>query len=548
MTESDLKIALAKLLEHARDLLHEYVQNIEIEGDSYLEFQRLLIEATQLLSEKKYHVSLDVIKQKIEKIENHFFLKENAHLIVEKMKNALAASNKLLFLFLNKHNPDYNDVLLKKGSPFLKELKKEENSKEKNYSIIKFLEKNPEEYLKKEFFPFLKQVKANTELKLTEKNRFNHQTSEANKLPKGKENSTRDKDTWFFKIENDPYLLTLEVIAGELFRLFTGTHPKTRYGINEKGETGILSKGVPEFRPLNTIESAEVKQKIEAGHFHGLGAVLILALVFNEADLKRGNIGIDSKGRFIKIDGDHTFSHLLHLRGQSEKRNAHFTHEDLQKLPFLKTYQPYNWLDIFYEGTASDKSVFSNTPSLRKEINKTALKMCVFPALLIKQFVSHYTLHKDYAKKISQEIIDRINKLLIPALSQDESFKTYLLSNEAEEDLQRFTAELNDFKSVSKKYPFREVNNTDTLVKEAFEQLKATFPSTKNVKPQEEKAAAPPLKTEAEALHSMLAQSLTRLQHKPHALFQPSSAAVTGKALPAKALPAKAAPPGTTLT
>jgi hypothetical protein len=289
--------------------------------------------------------------------------------------------------------------------------------------------------------------------------------------------SKRIEHLWYLKkLDNqDEINSLLEVVAQEFFRLILPRQPKTRIVINaDKNEYFVTSREVTDFRAFENFDPKELNSKILSREFYGLGEIVILSLLLNENDLNGSNIGVDNSGGIIKIDGGWCFTRLSE-DPNFENKNYVITEKDLELLPFVLDYEPYNWLDIVkgevrYASLIISKELSSNV-EFRREINDTILKIILLPNTMIETFVLAYYDDVDVAFMLSLELCWRRDQLLNAAL-ENESFKNYLNSSVTKETLETFCQQLSEFKPARKKLLFGDVRSELTT---RFEELQDIF-------------------------------------------------------------------------
>lgn len=239
---------------------------------------------------------------------------------------------------------------------------------------------------------------------------------------------------WYDKEMENPRIARLEVLAQEFFRLIIPNQPQTRIAKNPTTNTyHILSEEVPGYRDLPFNQQAEFTK----GTYFGLGQICFVAAFLQEIDLKRGNICLNNENQVIKIDGDWCFA-AIRARSYSSEPKA-LSAELLSKLPYLHGMYAHNWLDIIEEEiTYSDSHLIepalSSAPHFRNEVNQAILKTLLLPNNYIKRFVDTFIPVGSDADRFITFLQQRREELKAIAL-KDASFKAYLLSQEAKNDV-----------------------------------------------------------------------------------------------------------------
>lgn len=197
---------------------------------------------------------------------------------------------------------------------------------------------------------------------------------------------------------------------------------------------------------------------LRSGRIKDLGAVQIVALLVMEIDFKAGNVGIDRNLNAVKIDGGLCFA--TNKKKYKEKK-MDITAADLQALPIFSAYsnyQPCNWLDYIqcYPTTGpaiNSRSRLSrfpaNTPSFRREINETILRILLLPDQLIYTFTQSYIPEYTIAKQLADVLIKR-KMQLEKAANQEPSFLEYKSSANTKKNILNYIDYLKSFKTMGK--------------------------------------------------------------------------------------------------
>jgi len=326
------------------------------------------------------------------------------------------------------------------------------------------------------------------ELDKTKSNgRFAHKVIRVRKKPRKASRRLKQKyqNLWYLKIDKDTFEdytplsdsdseqtdlklsaeeaadknAVFEVVAQEFFRLFIPSHPKTRLVLDTENDIHyIMSKHVPGYRALDTVNKDELREGIKNGMFTGLGDVLVIALLLNEIDLKFGNLCLNEHNQIIKIDGDRCFARINGFKN----KNYYITEADIVSLPFIYDYFAYNWLDLILHepvGLHKQKAIrseprsidveISSHPRFRAEVNRALLKVILLPDDLIGDFIASYAdLDSDIAE-IYEEVLDRKSQLFKAAV-YNQSFRRYLSSMEAVKLAHDYAEYLKKFKTTGK--------------------------------------------------------------------------------------------------
>ena len=243
-----------------------------------------------------------------------------------------------------------------------------------------------------------------------------------------------EADVWYCKEALDETRARHEILGQEFYRLLLPYHPEMRLAKDfETGQWFTLSKAVIGFQPI----PIQKKLRLTSGVYTGLGQILVLAIFLHEIDLNMGNLGLNQHNKFIKIDGDWSFSSLVRpdlLVGKS----SDITPELFDSLPYLTNYEAHNWLDILNKGEPTSSDVFSDdlidAPHFRLEINAAILQIILLPDSYIRRFAEFY-LPGNY-ESLNSFLLEKKEKLKQSAV-ENESFIRFLSSPDAE-DVMRF--------------------------------------------------------------------------------------------------------------
>ena len=253
-----------------------------------------------------------------------------------------------------------------------------------------------------------------------------------------------DARIWFKKEMPNPAVAKIEILAQEFFRLLLPDQPETRLAQNEDtGAFFILSEKVLGYHDLPTNEA----NKFADGTYRGLGQVMLISMFVREIDLKNGNLGLDDRGRVIKIDGDWSFAGLSEGRFPTPQYQYSLTAEAVESLPYPKDFYTFNWLDLTQNNIHSITSeivnpALSQAPQFRAEINQAMLKICLIPDSFIDKFVDAYM--PAGADRFVTLIKARRDELRLSAL-QNRSFQDYLNSSQVGVDALNFIEQMKSF-------------------------------------------------------------------------------------------------------
>ena len=263
------------------------------------------------------------------------------------------------------------------------------------------------------------------------------------------------KNLWYVK-QHDRYEDAIsEVIAQEFFRLIIPGQTKTRL-VKHVNSIYVASKGVKFFCSLDAIKLNQAKEGLAHGMYKGLGHVLLVAMLVNEIDLKSAHLLLDINNKLVKIDGDRCFARLEDYP-QCRGFDFSITSADIDALPRLQTYHPYNWLDAVETG---DYKLFPNVArgelavnsKFREEVNQAILRALILPKAIIKEFIRYYysdERFKSEADTLENEMLSRIDQLRHAAF-ENASFMTYLHSEQAKIEVDNYLNYAENFTMVGK--------------------------------------------------------------------------------------------------
>ena len=305
----------------------------------------------------------------------------------------------------------------------------------------------------------------------------------------------RTKSSWYMKFLGTEINSAIsEVIAQELFRLILPDHPKTRC-VEEIVPTDnrvyyyVASKEIKNINPFYFVNEKNYCQDITSGKVKGLGAVQVISLWLNEIDFKAGNVVINEEDKVIKLDGGQCFASILEHIPSYGERMFDITSGDLESLPALTDYTPYNWLDFIthdQEETTHEKIInpysrlltIKNNDGFKNEVNQAILRIISLPDEFIYYFVKSYVSNKNISTQLINNIKERKQQLEKSALEM-KNFTAYLSSPEALKEIGKYINYLKTFKTMSKFFLFNELKNNhkidiDKIVYEKFLIAKGT--------------------------------------------------------------------------
>nr|HAT8712692.1 hypothetical protein [Legionella jordanis] len=250
---------------------------------------------------------------------------------------------------------------------------------------------------------------------------------------------------WFNKEMKSPDTARLELLAQEFFRLIIPSQPETRIAHHPLyGTFYILSEEVPGYRDLPTNE----QDKFTQGIYTLLGFIMIVGVFVQEIDLKNGNIGLNDRDQVIKIDGDWSFVSIKDPDSYGSEPKE-ITPELLKSLPFPVGFYAFNWLDIRTEEISHSSSRIvdanlANSPHFRQEMNQGMLRILLLPDSYLKKFVDAYIPYGSSADRFYDYLSERREELRKSAM-QDQSFKDYLVTQQAKNDAREHLLHMKGF-------------------------------------------------------------------------------------------------------
>ena len=252
--------------------------------------------------------------------------------------------------------------------------------------------------------------------------------------------------TWFRKESNSPSDARLECLALEFFRLIIPTQPQTYIAKHPSLTTYYtLSEEIPGYRELPFDEQIN----FNAGHYFGLGQIVLGAIFLQEIDFNTSNVGLNIHNQVVKIDGDWCFANIQEP-GHYKNKTMEITPLLIESLPYPRNYYSYNWLDIKKKGVmhASHKIVdpvtLASQPHFRLEINQAMLKILLLPGCYLQKLVDAIMPVSVEADIYLKFLCERRDHLKIHAL-QNASFQAYLLSPATKEDTKQHLIHMKRF-------------------------------------------------------------------------------------------------------
>jgi hypothetical protein len=203
-----------------------------------------------------------------------------------------------------------------------------------------------------------------------------------------------------------------------------------------------------------------LREALVRGEIKGYGKISVANLFLNEVDAKSGNMLINNKtGEIIKIDGDWC---LARLRGGDHAKDCDITAADIHTLPLVFDYQPYNWVDLYQEGTMNSEyktnpedNIISYTlpeaKRFRREVNQGLLNILILPKEFFETFVKSYIHDSKEVALLTKEFENRSTQARNAALS-DPSFKKYMGSARAEKYMQKCIDAMLNFNTQGKNH------------------------------------------------------------------------------------------------
>lgn len=190
----------------------------------------------------------------------------------------------------------------------------------------------------------------------------------------------------------------IDTVAGELYRLFLDPdiQPKTRMLVDIEENTIYVASQKKEFINFDSEKSRNIVKN--SGQTY-LARVNVEVLHFAEGDFKTHNGGLNQQNQTLKIDHDFSFSTLQKARERSElsdddlQNNFKITTTDLNSLPFVKDYKPFNYFDMITEGKSASSKLFPRTLSSEQEFVREKyqqlLKAIIMPEKIIRDVIDN---------------------------------------------------------------------------------------------------------------------------------------------------------------
>jgi hypothetical protein len=278
----------------------------------------------------------------------------------------------------------------------------------------------------------------------------------ANKSPKDLQSEDSERNTKRWVAKSSPNALTAycEVVVQEFYRLLAPEllQPKARLASNKNngGKLGTATEYIETFEPLwenGTFLSPKAAKKIQAPREFGL--TTFLSYFFNETDLKPDHV--DKTGR--RIDSDYGLSALIHYAFAAK---SGITDENIQSLPYPISYNANQWLDQIVGGERhkTDSSLIffglSTNLQFKNSVNKGILRLLTLPKELIINFVAAYVPDVAICKIITNFILQR-NAELFSAVQPNGSFKSYIATDQAKNELSDYIRYACNFQTTNKR-------------------------------------------------------------------------------------------------
>jgi hypothetical protein len=290
---------------------------------------------------------------------------------------------------------------------------------------------------------------------------FSHATQKVHKAAAhGEAPREKHNTVWFAKFCADVNLAGRELVAQEFYRLLMPWQPKTRIAIDDKSNFYILSKSTvgTQAIPMQDMDIATVQDALLHGFIKGYGKISVANLFLNEVDAKAGNMLVNNRtGELVKIDGDWCFARL---QGGDHAIGSDITAADIARLPMVQDYQPYNWADLYQEGTLNsnyvthpkDNILHDSLPSnkkFRREVNEGLLNILMMPKEFLETFVKSYIHNPAEVALLTAELQDRSVQMRNAALN-DPAFRKYMKSSAAEKYMEKCINKMLEFNTQGK--------------------------------------------------------------------------------------------------
>jgi hypothetical protein len=317
---------------------------------------------------------------------------------------------------------------------------------------------------------------------------FSHSTLKASKLQQDGE-VLRDKHNgvWYAKVCENKTIAAREVVIQEFCRLLMPYQSKTRLG-RHNDLVYVLSKESPGSESLDAEsdneyyqKNKETRAKLESGEYKGMGDSMLANIWLNERDAKLGNRRVDTEGRVLAIDGDWALASLRH--DDPGFYGAHdITPHDIDNLPFIQDYRPFNWFDTIHGGVKATNYAtrpeltlfgldFNEHAGFRGEINQTMLQVLMMPKDFIQAFIKSYISDPVEINMLTDVIMDRTLQLRNAALV-NASFQEYIQTPAAIKHVEKTIAAMQEFKTMGKNKIIDTIPSAAESFKQEFLNLK----------------------------------------------------------------------------
>jgi hypothetical protein len=216
----------------------------------------------------------------------------------------------------------------------------------------------------------------------------------------------------------------VSVLVSELYRLWAATpQPRTqlvktavsasRYLVTEEIKTAE-----PYLRGTFTINPT-VRKAIEADRTSGLAALLVIALTVGQGYLCK--LVLNNKNQFVQRE----FDQALGIFWQDHYGfgcDFDFYSVDLQLLPHLRHYAPFQWLDVEFVDDILETPVYASNDTLKKLISnskfltekyQTLLMIILTPFFIISEMADNLITGSSISDvKLKRHVLDILKKRL----------------------------------------------------------------------------------------------------------------------------------------
>lgn len=247
--------------------------------------------------------------------------------------------------------------------------------------------------------------------------------------------TTKYQKTWILKEIEESWMNGFNepiALASELTRLWGNSSlPKTRLVCDDPKNPQKYYYLSEEVVGYQNYKSTATQKQLQQGNVTGFASILVISLLLGQADINTRDIGINKENKFTHFDDDHALC-LCWQDTYGAGYDFDFTSKDIDILPLLQSYTPFQWLNYMGHNNAGLISVewrasynskeskalqaIANNDDFLKEKYFTLLKIISTPDSVLKSMVDFYVKDSEQNKFVYDLLVKRKFTLEVEAL------------------------------------------------------------------------------------------------------------------------------------